>query len=131
MQTFLPFADFQQSSRVLYYRRLGKQRGEAQQILNALEGGGGWANHPAVRMWRGFEPALRRYRNEMIKEWVDRGYNNSMVLCRSGGRVCIPEWVGDESFHAAHRANLLRKDPTFYGQYGWSESSTLPYVWPV
>jgi hypothetical protein len=131
MQTFLPFADFQRSARVLDYRRLGKQRVEATQILNALDRGGGWANHPAVRMWRGFEPALRRYRNVMVQEWVRRGYNNSMVLYRSGGRVRIPEWVGDESFHAAHRANLLRKDPTFYGQYGWSESSTLPYVWPV
>lgn len=131
MQTFLPLPGFQETARVLDYRRLGKQRVEAQQILNALEGGGGWSNHPAVLMWRGYEPALRRYRNEMIKEWVHRGYNNSMPLCHTGGRVRMPDWIGDEAFHASHRSNLLRKDQSFYSRYDWSEPSTLPYVWPT
>jgi hypothetical protein len=42
-----------------------------------------------------------------------------------------PAWLGDESIHASHRSNLIRKDPKFYAQYGWSEGPDLPYVWPV
>ena len=56
MQTFLPYRDFKQSFRVLDYRRLGKQRVEAHQVLNVLLGRtttGGWRNHPITRMWDG------------------------------------------------------------------------------
>lgn len=132
MQTFLPYSDFQETALVLDRRRLGKQRVEAQQILDALEGRKqGWANHPAALMWRGYEAALRLYRNAMIREWVARGYVNNMQITRSGGRVRMPPWLGDQSFHAAHRSNLLRKEPEFYGQFGWREGPDLPYVWPV
>lgn len=131
MQTFLPYADFEETALALDRRRLGKQRVEAQQILNAIERGGGWSNHPAVLMWTGYEPALRLYRNAMIREWVARGYNNTMEITRSGGRVRMPPWLGDQSLHASHRSNLLRKEPDFYRQHGWGESPDLPYIWPV
>jgi hypothetical protein len=36
MQTFLPYRDFKQSFRILDWRRLGKQRVEAHQILNVI-----------------------------------------------------------------------------------------------
>ena len=53
MQTFLPFPDYIQSARALDYKRLGKQRVEALQILNTLTGRSeGWSQHPAVKMWR-------------------------------------------------------------------------------
>ena len=42
-----------------------------------------------------------------------------------------PLWLGDPTFHASHRSNLLRKDPVFYGKHGWSEPTDLPYVWPT
>jgi hypothetical protein len=42
-----------------------------------------------------------------------------------------PPWLGDEAFHASHRSNLLRKNPEWYGQFGWTEPDDLPYVWPV
>ena len=38
MQTFLPYKSFNKSFKVLDYRRLGKQRVEAMQILNVLLG---------------------------------------------------------------------------------------------
>jgi hypothetical protein len=38
LQTFLPYADFVKTAKCLDYRRLGKQRVEAFQILNILEG---------------------------------------------------------------------------------------------
>jgi hypothetical protein len=33
--------------------------------------------------------------------------------------------------HDSHRSNLLRKDPQWYGQFGWTVPDDLPYVWPV
>jgi len=131
VQTFLPYPDFEETALILDRARLGKQRVECNQILKALQNGGGWRRHPAVLMWRGYEGALRLYRNAIIREWVARGYVNSMELTRSGGRVRMPPWLGDQAFHASHRSNLLRKNPVFYGQYGWEERSDLPYVWPV
>ncbi len=135
MQTFLPDPDFTVSARMLDYRRLGKQRVEALQILRALSGGGGWASHPATQMWRGYEPALRQYHDRCIDEWVARGYKNSMPhLSPPGERLCdvpVPPWLGNAEFHASHRSNLLRKDAAFYGTYGWTEPHDLPYIWPT
>lgn len=130
MQTFLPYADFSESVKCLDYRRLGKQRVEAMQILNALKDPNyGWQNHPAVKMWRGYEGALKAYMNICIKEWLRRGYKNNMELARVPKSVKYPPWFGNEKFHASHRSNLLRKDPEWYGQFGWLESPDLPYVW--
>jgi len=42
-----------------------------------------------------------------------------------------PVWLYDEEFHASHRSNLLRKDPEYYGRFGWQELPDLPYLWPV
>jgi len=131
MQTFLPYPDFKLSMSILDKRRLGKQRVEAQQILNALDGKTkGWVNHPATRMWRGYEPALRRYLQCSIDEWTARGYKNNMVT-DPPVQCVMPPWMGDPCFHASHRANLLRKDPVHYGSLGWTEDPSLPYVWPV
>ena len=131
MQTFLPVESFEESARLLDWRRLGKQRVEARQILRALEGDGGWSRHPATRMWEGHEAALRLYGNVVIREWVRRGYVNNMEILRSGGRIRMPPWLGSPDFHASHRSNLLRKDPGHYGALGWGEPTDLPYVWPV
>jgi hypothetical protein len=49
MQTFIPFPNYIRSVQTLDYRRLGKQRVEAMQIINILEGkqvSAGWKNHP-------------------------------------------------------------------------------------
>jgi hypothetical protein len=131
MQTFLPHPDFAETARSLDWRRLGKQRVEAQQILNALANGGGWSNHPAVKMWRGYEDALRLYRNTIIEEWVRRGYRNNMPLAAVPDDVALPPWLGDSEFHASHRARLLAKDPEFYGRHGWTEApADQGYLWP-
>lgn len=132
MQTFLPYPSFERTAAALDSRRLGKQRVEALQLLNALSNPfHGWRHHPAVKMWRGYDDALRLYMNAMIREWVRRGYRNTMSLAEVTGQPEMPPWLGDPAFHASHRGNLLRKDPAFYGQYGWTEPPDLPYVWPV
>jgi hypothetical protein len=136
MQTFLPYPDFGESVRCLDYRRLGKQRVEAKQLLNILTGESktnGWRNHPACKMWKGRHEALALYMNYCINEWIGRGYNNTMELWTNWTEptIIMPSWFGNEDFHAAHRSNLLRKDAVWYGQFSWTESNDLEYVWPV
>ena len=129
MQTFLPYPDFKKSLQALDYRRLGKQRVEAYQIIRAINYGGGWQHHPAVKMWRGHINSLKLYYNLSLDEWVGRGYRNNMQKITIRGKIAYPEWFGSNCFHAAHRSNLLRKDMNFYGQYKWSEPPNLPYLW--
>lgn len=130
MQTFLPFASFEISAAVLDYRRLGKQRVEARQLIDTIMHGGGWSRHPAAVMWQFNVPALMRYHDVVIKEWVRRGYKNSMPLFQPRAYT-MPVWFGDDIFHSSHRSNLLRKDPVFYSAYGWTEEPNQPYIWPV
>jgi hypothetical protein len=129
MQTFLPYPDFKASLQALDYRRLGKQRVEAYQIIRALRYGGGYSHHPAVKMWRGHLNALKLYYNYALDEWIRRGYKNKMEKMPIHGRIVLPPWFGDDKFHAAHRSNLLRKDQIYYGHCGWQEKPGLPYLW--
>lgn len=78
MQTFLPYSDFKQSAQCLDNKRLGKQRVEALQILKAItDPSYGWQNHPAVKMWRGYEHALSKYALEICDEWIKRGFKDT------------------------------------------------------
>lgn len=137
MQTFLPYPDFAKSLACLDYKRLGKQRLEAMQLVNSTlklargEKVKGWANHPARTMWNGYLDALKLYHNVAIKEWIRRGYNNAMIPYELPADVALPPWLGDEQFHISHRSNLLRKDPIHYGKFGWTDPDNLPYYWPV
>lgn len=131
MQTFLPLPDFQASLESLDYRRLGKQRVEAMQIVNVLSGLStrGWVNHPAVKMWRRNVPALMLYHDLAIKEWIKRGYKNTMKLYEVPREaVVLPEWFGDMDFHVSHQANLYHKSPADYPQW---EMDFIEYKWPV
>ncbi len=145
MQTFLPYTDFVKSAKCLDYKRLGKQRVEAKQILNILLGEttkAGWTNHPAVLMWSGYEQTLKIYHDIMIQEWVNRGYNNTM---QTYGKLypkesqsfywqfeayIPPIWLTDE-FSSYHRSTLLYKDPVWYAQFGWTEEPKYQYLWPT
>ena len=130
MQTFLPYSDFKRSAEALDNKRLGKQRVESMQIYKAcVLDNYGWKNHPAVKMWVGYEDAILFYMDTMIAEWVKRGFNNTMGLARVLPPLILPPWLGDERVHASDRSNLLRKDKDFYSKYNWSESNDMPYYW--
>lgn len=132
MQTFLPYPSFEQSARVLDYKRLGKQRVEGAQIINTLEGRStGWANHPCVRMWDGYVDALKVYTNTMILEWTHRRYKNNMELYVVEGDYEMPFWFGWNVVHRSHRASLLSKAYGYYIQYGWTELPINNIYWPV
>lgn len=134
MQTFLPYADFKKSARVLDRKRLGKQRSEAKIILNILTGrakSNAWKNHPAVKMWEGYEGALAEYGIAICEEWRRRGYRDSLLpyfLKFKKGKK--PFWLGNPKFHKSHRSNLLRKDFEYYSKY-FKIDSNLPYFWPA
>ena len=130
MQTFLPYESFEESASVLDWRRLGKQRVEGMQIINAINNPKkqGWQNHPATIMWTPYVNALKLYTNVIILEWIKRGYNNNMELY-DFNNLEKPHWLGKEEFHSSHRANLLRKDYEYYSKFGWKENPEAPYVW--
>jgi hypothetical protein len=135
MQTFLPVASFEESARILDYRRLGKQRVEAAQLIKAITVGSGWSNHPASKQWRGHLLLLCEYGVVMCHEWKRRGYEDNLLDVFRDASVDAPvvedpKWLGLEVYHASHRSNLLRKDPLYYRKFGWSEPLNLPYVWP-
>ena len=137
MQTFLPYPDFEASARCLDTKRLGKQRVEVLQILNALTrpDARGWKNHPATRMWRGHEGALIRYGVVVCNEWRSRGFSDTvgekLLAMASAGSDALPVWFGDPPLHASHRSRLLRKDPDHYAQFGWTETPSDENYWPV
>jgi len=134
MQTFLPYPSFYDIAHTLDDKRLGKQRVEGLQILNVItrsEYVGGWVNHPAVNMWRGYEDALKIYVNCMIVEWERRGFQNTMQYYDVHGVVGLPWWLDDARIHDSHKSNLLRKAPEYYKAFGWNVPENLPYFWPV
>ncbi len=113
VNTFIPYADFKKCAKVLDNKRLGKQRVEAKQILNILTDATktkGWRNHPAVKMWTGHVKALMLYYNEMVLEWIRRGFQNNMQLYTIHGKITMPWFIGNRSIHLSHQANLLRKN---------------------
>jgi hypothetical protein len=139
VQTFYPAMSFHDCARMLDNKRLGKQRVECLQILKALRGETkGWRNHPATLMWYGHGAALAVYMNCCISEWCRRGFKNKMEQLPQPASMpeeYWPAWILDwevrQKVIDSHRSNLLRKDPVFYGQYGWNVPPDLPYFWPV
>ena len=139
MQTFLPYPDFEASAKALDYRRLGKQRVEAMQLLNVLNNpdAKGWRNHPAVKMWRGYEYELALYGLTMSVEFYERGFDGYAMMMKFT-ELCnelqntntekYPWFIGFEPLHTSHKSNLYRKDPEHYARYA-SVGNELPYVW--
>lgn len=143
MQTFLPYSSFIHSVMTLDNIRLNKQITEAMQIHTTILGiKQGWKNHPAVRMWQGYENALVLYGLFCYEEWQKR-----LRLNKRGGKlqhisgqyfvsidlpeeIEFPYWLGNKDFHRSHRSNLIRKKREWYIQF-FNEPNDLPYVWPI
>lgn len=144
MQTFVPLYSYEDSANVLDRMRLGKQRIEAKSILQILtktnqhwNNSNAWANHPAVKMWRGFELELAHYGKVICDKWIARGYKDSqrsffinfILENRWKGEKTYPSWWLS-SIHKTHRAALLFKDYEHYSQFGWIEKPIINYYWP-
>lgn len=131
------FSSNPKSIKYLDDKRLNKQRIEANQILNTLLGNSkGWANHPAVKMWDGYEDALKVYINHCIRAWLKRGKNCTLEEYEiDEDEVEWPWWYGWKDLHLSHKANLLRKKPEYYEEIFplkdkekvWLDHG---YIWP-
>lgn len=141
MQTFLPSPDFKETASILDQRRLGKQRVETLQLMTALVNGTGWINHPATKMWRGYEYSLLEYQVAICTEWhIYRGFQDTCLRKTMdvfwqapylADNPSTPYWLGDEDFHLRHQSNLLRKDPEYYRpMFGKDIPDDLEYDWP-
>lgn len=138
VQTFLPYSDFARSARCLDPKRLGNQAyNECRVLIN-----GGWQNHPASKMWRGYEPALATYALRCLEELTRRGrhypHHYEFFYGHLKDEIIMPSWLGDERIHSSHRSVLLWKNFDWYSQFGWTEQPTppdakgrLPYFWPI
>jgi hypothetical protein len=150
MQTFLPYADFMESAKVLDKKRCWKQVVEAKQIIEVLElkqkvqivsdgyASVGktipWQNHPAVKMWEGHVTALKIYFDCFL--WVCihiHGIKTKYDFYNLEGTFDTPWWLGNEDFHRAMRSRLIEKDREFYlplfpNDEGFNGGK---YFWPV
>jgi len=135
MQTFLPYSDFSKSAACLDDKRLGKQRVECLQLLGTnLLGHPGWKNHPCAVMWHGYNDHLIDYGVAICREWRRRGFRDEVLerlqWHKSEYPGPRPPWLGDSRLHHSHQSNLLRKNPTWYGRFGWTVPDNLSYFWP-
>ena len=131
----MPYADFLRSAQALDRQRLGKQRVEVLQLLQAAKG---WVNHPARVMWRGHERALAEYGQAVCGVWCSYGYKDTCA-----GKIAVaatqyapetdrwPAWMGDWDFHLSHQSNLLRKNHAHYKPLFGNVPNDLGYVWPT
>jgi hypothetical protein len=142
MQTFLPYKDFDKSAQALDSKRLNKQILECYQILKVLSNPdprAGWRNHPAVKMWRGYEHLLLNYTMTMVAEADKRGIKtdknvaNIMALCETEGMYWgsdVPAWYEDDivmkRLTTTHKANLYKKDPMYYFDFFSSLAKSNP-----
>jgi hypothetical protein len=149
VQTFLPYPDFERSARVLDAKRLGKQRVETIQVVRALTRPAyGWANHPAVLMWKSYEEALGRYGLTCCEVWIEQGFGDTCAAtiaadlrefgidtirtqAELAAEEALPPWLGQERVHLSHQSALVRKDPQRYRPLFPDVPDDLPYAWPV
>jgi hypothetical protein len=138
MQTFMPYGSaYDQTAKCLDVKRLGKQRVETYQILKALLGETkGWRNHPATRMWEGYEFQLYVYQTAICTEWMRRGYKDTVLESSKELvqrhqvplRSSKPEWVDNPALTITHRANLYLKDPLHYVKFEDETKEYMDYV---
>ena len=138
----------------LDYRRLGKQRIEAKQIIESLENNSlGWSKHPATLSFSKNIDSLKAYYNICIQEWINRGYKCNMkiydeideskyspLICEFDGKKAIfhedneksyPKFVSFPPYFYAHRASLYRKNNNFYSSKNFPEEYLEKgYFWP-
>ena len=138
MQTFMPYgSQYDKTAKCLDVKRLGKQRVETYQILKALLGETkGWRNHPATRMWEGYEFQLYVYQTAICTEWTRRGYKDTVLdsskelilKYKIKPSIKTPDWINKPALTITHRANLFLKDPIYYINFEDEAKEYIDYV---
>lgn len=149
MQTFITDINFNKSAQNLDRARLGASIYESIHILasllkvneNLITPKRDVSNHPASKLWIGWEGCLLNYIRIHIGEWRNRGYkskinfNNYRMLCyeipyeyiKKAEGYTIPDWVTKKVIDT-HRNCLYRKRPDFY-PIEWRGDMEMQYSW--
>src|SRR5512133_4336442 len=81
-------------------RRLFKQRLEAEGILREITGRSDrWKNHPAVRMWKGYAPALTGYVWCISQAAKERGLNYITLVEQKMAQIAREAGVAQDIPH--------------------------------
>lgn len=146
MQTFLPYPDFHDCANCLDKKRQWKQVVEAKQILCTLRAkdlpedwknsktylNQKWINHPAVKMWNGFEEALKIYYNVFLAYSRKSGIKTELEFLKSS--TFLPEfpfYIGNQNFHNAMKSKLFQKDNKHYSLFSeFKHFNNGQYLWP-
>lgn len=156
VNTFITSLYLPNTFKKLDFRRLGKQRLEAKQLIDILKmidngedvSNVGFSSHPVTQMWIGYTNALKAYYNLCLQEWIDRGYNNTMkkydidetkfinrevkfdgiktTFISEDTEYSFPPFASFKPFILTHKAALYKKDPNFYA--GFLNDELEPYV---
>jgi hypothetical protein len=102
------------------------------------------ANHPAVKMWQGYEYALGIQCMSLGMEWTfKRGFaecEEFWAMSRAIKEIKkverdfayeVPPWSRDAYLLLSHRSNLYRRDPVTYKGKWKKCPENWPYLWPV
>src|SRR3989338_7936792 len=137
MMTFLVVADFIENARLLDPARCWKQVIEASELINTIQNGAGWKNHPIAKSWAVYLGALKYYYNCVLAEYIRRGGFTTFQPYPIPTMILTPWWVSWNRLHQSHRAMLFRKDPFYYQDkftiepeymsYGYIWANTVPY----
>jgi len=144
MQTFITDYDFSKSAKNLDRKRLGSQIYEGIHILASLLDKNedlinpkrDVSNHPAAKLWIGYERELMNYIKVHMVEWADRGYSSDINI---GNYLMlaayilpfdnVPYWVTDELIET-HRSVLVKKDKLYYKEiFGYVAIKEMRYTW--
>ncbi|MBK7107432.1 MAG: MSMEG_6728 family protein [Ignavibacteriae bacterium] len=140
MQTFLISPNPIDTAKILDDKRLFKQIVEGNQIANCLlVKETRWKNHPAVRMWKGYEFFLvNKYIDAMIYQWaiIKKHKAEKSIITHNFHKFIIkdyelqePFWFSEE-FFLTHKSNLIRKNPNYYRPiFGYNIPDNLSYIW--
>jgi hypothetical protein len=138
VNTFMLSSDYKITAKLLDRQRLGKQRVEAKQIIEAIaslyihDGSkwvpnpnpSKWMHHPATRMWLGYATNLMVYFNVITQEWIERGYKNNLLFYTDNLSYIQPPWTYWKQVHYSHMASLMRKDVQYY-----HDKLSYPYIY--
>ena len=146
MQTWMLWRSFGKTAEDLDRNRLKLQLRQTWIIFDILTGGQDdhpKRNHPAVKMWEGYEYALGIYGMMLGMEWsLKRGYAEAEEFwslykgikeIRKEEPDFVfepPPWMFDSDVLASHRSNLARRDPVTYGDRWDPCPINWPYLWP-
>lgn len=139
VQVFLPYESASLSIEKLDLIRLGKQREEILEILEAITNPRAiYQLHPTVTAWRPFAGTLCsigmmscvEYKRRRGVDTALKDFFEYMDDPGVGTAWVTPPWFGDLDFHQAHRSRLIRKKPDNYGPLWPGTPVNMPYLYP-